>query len=259
VAALAAWHVWPSGGLELTKGWGALGRMLGALATPDLSAASLGKALASTAIPLSMAFLGTLLGALAAGVIALPASSSFQMRSADFTGEAGSFFTSVARALVLLAARGAALVARAVPEVLWAMLLVSAFRLGTLPGMLALAIHSTGLLARLFTESVDGVSLSTLEVTYGSSGSRAKTFLYGAVPSVAQEWLANAFLQFESNVRAAIVLGIVGVGGLGFLFSFEFEFFRYQRAGTYLLLMVALAISLDRLSRSLGWVRVRTQ
>jgi phosphonate transport system permease protein len=134
---------------------------------------------------------------------------------------------------------------------------VSAFRLGSLPGMLALAVHSTGLLARLFTESVDGVARSTLEVTFGASASRAKTFLYGAIPSVAQEWLANAFLQFESNVRAAIVLGIVGVGGLGFLFSFEFEFFRYHRAGTYLMLMVALAISLDRLSRLLGWVRVR--
>lgn len=92
---------------------------------------------------------------------------------------------------------------------------------------------------------------------HAASGSRARTFLYGAVPAVAPEWLAYAFYQFESNVRAEVVLGIVGAGGLGFLFSFEFEFFRLERAATYLVVMVLLAVLLDRLSRHLGLARGR--
>src|SRR5262249_16843469 len=80
---------------------------------------------------------------------------------------------------------------------------------------------------------------------------------YGAVPTVLPEWMANVFFQFESNVRTAVVLGIVGVGGLGFLFGFEFEFFRYRRAATYLLVMVALAAGLDPLSRHLGLAPLR--
>jgi phosphonate transport system permease protein len=109
----------------------------------------------------------------------------------------------------------------------------------------------------VFAESVDALPVRTLEVVHAASGSRARTFLYGALPAVAPEWLAYTFYQFESNVRAGVVLGIVGVGGLGFLFSFEFEFFRLERAATYLLVMVALAVSLDRLSRRLGLARGR--
>ena len=100
--------------------------------------------------------------------------------------------------------------------------------------------------------------LRTLEVVHAAAGSRSKTFLYGAAPrACSRSGWPTSFFQFESNVRTAVVLGIVGVGGLGFLFSFEFEFFHYRRAATYLLVMVALAAGLDRLSRWLGVARVR--
>lgn len=257
--AWATLHVWGGQGRSWNlDGWHSAGRMLFQLSRPDLSWDSLGRALGSAAIPLSMAFLGTTLAALLAGLFAYPASWSFQVEAREFTGERRTLSHRMARCLLLVSTRAAALLLRAIPEVLWAMLLVSVLRLGSLPGMLALALHSAGLLARLFTESIDAVPVRTLEVTFAASGSRIKTFLYGAVPVAAHEWLANVFLQFESNVRAAIVLGMVGVGGLGFLFSFEFEFFRYHRAGTYLLIMVALAVSLDRLSRFLGFARIRT-
>ena len=226
------------------------------LLRPDLSV--LGRAVSSAAIPLSMAFLGTLLAAVVAAVLAYPASWTFQVLSGLFTGEAARPGTVAARAAALVGARALGVLGRSVPEVFWAMLLVSFFGLGTLPGMLALAVHSTGLLVRLFAEAVDAVPLRTLEVVHAAAGSRPKTFLYAAAPPVLPEWLANVFFQFESNVRTAVVLGIVGVGGLGFLFSFEFEFFHYRRAATYLLVMVALATALDRLSRRLGLAYVRT-
>jgi phosphonate transport system permease protein len=227
-------------------------RMLSGVLSPDLSPARVLRALGSAGLPLSMAFLGTLLAAAGAAFAAYLSSSRFQLHEESFTGRRAK--RRLRRVLVVASVRGLAVLSRGVPDVFWAMLLVSVFRLGPLPGMLALALHSFGLLARIFAESIDGLPPRPLEVLYGTSGSRIKTYLYGAVPGVLPEWIANTFFQFEANVRAAVVLGIVGVGGLGFLFSFEFEFFHFSRAGTYLLVMVALATVLDRLSRRLGLV-----
>ena len=253
----AAWRLSPSfaGALDAQR-WRASRAAFGDLLRPDLSV--LGRALESAAVPLSMAFLGTLVAAVLAAALAYPGSWTFQVLSGFFTGEPASPRTRVARGAALALARTAGVLSRSIPEVFWAMLLVSFFGLGTLPGMLALAVHSTGLLVRLFAEGVDAVPLGTLEAVHAAAGSRPKTFLYGAVPTVLPEWVANVFFQFESNVRTAVVLGIVGVGGLGFLFSFEFEFFHFRRAATYLLVMVALAAGLDRLSRRLGLARART-
>ncbi len=139
----------------------------------------------------------------------------------------------------------------------WALLLVSFFRHGTLPGMLALALHSGGILLRLFAESADGVPARSLEVVHVLSGSRAKTYAYGVLPRVAPHWIANGFFQLESNVRTGIVLGIVGAAGLGFQFKYAFSWFHYREAGTYLMLMVGFALLLDRLSRLLGFARAR--
>jgi phosphonate transport system permease protein len=257
--ALIAWSVWRLSpgldGLLAAERWAEMGHRFGDLLRPDIRV--LGGALASAAVPLSMAWLGTLLASTLAAVLTFGASRTFQVQAMSFTGDAPSTAESATRQACLVSARGVAAVTRAIPEVFWAILLVSFFHLGTLPGMLALAVHSTGILARVFAESVDALPARTLEVVHAASGSRLRTFLYGAVPAVAPEWLAYTFYQFESNVRAGVVLGIVGVGGLGFLFSFEFEFFRLQRAATYLLVMVAVAVLLDRLSRHLGLARGR--
>jgi phosphonate transport system permease protein len=257
--ALVAWSAWRLGpGLEgalAAERWAAVGDRFGGLLRPDLRV--LGRALASAAVPLSMAWLGTALAVAFAAALAYGASRTFQTRAAALTGDPPSAARNAIRHAGLVSARGVAVVTRAIPEVFWAILLVSFFHLGTLPGMLALALHSTGVLARVFAESVDALPVRTLEVVHAASGSRARTFLYGAVPAVAPEWLAYAFYQFESNVRAGVVLGIVGAGGLGFRFSFEFEFFRLERAATYLVVMVLLAVLLDRLSRRLGLARGR--
>ncbi|MCC6672893.1 MAG: ABC transporter permease subunit [Planctomycetes bacterium] len=249
----AAW--W--GNQSLEDRWQSTVQLFGGLLAPDLSL--LPRAFESAVVPLSMAFLGTLLAALGAAVLAYPASATFQLLDAGFTGERISGARRAVRAVLLAAARGVAIVSRSVPDVFWALLLVSFFRLGTMPGMVALAIHSLGLLIRLFAEGADAVPLRRLEVVHAASGSRAKTYLYGAIPPCASHWVANTFFQFESNVRSGIVLGIVGVQGLGFLFTATFEWFRMDQAGTYLLVMVLLSLGLDRLSRVLGLARARIQ
>ncbi len=221
--------------------WERLGeaqRIFGDLLSPDLG--YLGQGLAASGVTLSMAIIATFLATLAAAFLAAPASR--------ILGHSAWLGTAL---------RFAATVSRTIPEVFWALLLVSFLRHGSLPGMLALALHSGGLLLRLFAESADAIPSRQLDAVRDASASRAKTFVYAVLPRVAPHWIANAFFQLESNLRTSIVLGIVGAAGLGFQFKYAFEWFRFREAGTYLILMVGFAFLLDRLSRSLGFARAR--
>jgi len=120
---------------------------------------------------------------------------------------------------------------------------------GVLAGTLAIGLHSMGLLLRVFSESVDNLPYRKFE--QAPTGSRLSCFATVAAPMCWRDWLTYGFFPFEANVRMAVVLGLVGVGGLGFQFSFNFEWFRFEQASTYLLVMIALTIIIDRLSRVL--------
>ncbi|MDX9886191.1 PhnE/PtxC family ABC transporter permease [Thauera sp.] len=208
----------------------------------------------STAIPLAIAVVGTVLGVGAAILLTYPHSASFQRHAARFSGETPAPGQRALRMLQLVAARATAVVARGVPEVMWAFLCIAFFGPGLVAGTLAIALHTLGVLTRVFGEAVDNLPLRRFEPTCGAS--RAATYGVVAVPLVWRDWMTYSFFQFESNVRAAVVLGLIGVGGLGFQFSFNFEWFRFERAGTYLVMIVLLTVLIDRGSRRLKLSRV---
>lgn len=208
----------------------------------------------SAVIPLAIAVVGTVLGVAAAILLTYPHSASFQRHAARFSGETPAPWQRGLRALQLAAARATAVIARGVPEVMWAFLCIAFFGPGLVAGTLAIALHTLGVLTRVFGEAVDNQPLHRFEPTCGAS--RMTTYGLVAVPRVWRDWMTYSFFQFESNVRAAVVLGLIGVGGLGFQFSFNFEWFRFERAGTYLLMIVLLTVLIDRGSRSLKLSRV---
>ena len=86
-------------------------------------------------------------------------------------------------------------------------------------------------------------------------GSRLATYSYAAIPSAKRDWITYSFLQFESNVRAGVVLGMIGTMGLGFKFLQSFTFDNYHRAGTFLLVIILLTVVIDRISRLLKVTR----
>lgn len=208
----------------------------------------------SAAVPLAIAVVGTVLGVAAAILLTYPHSATFQFLSARFTGEAVSRWRSGRRAAQLVAARGIAMIARGVPEVMWAFLFIAFFGPGLVAGTMAIAAHTLGVLTRVFGEAVDNQPLRHFEPACGAS--RRMTYAMVAVPRVWRDWMTYAFFQFESNVRAAVVLGLIGVGGLGFQFNFNFEWFRFERAGTYLIVMILLTVLIDRSARLLNLSRV---
>jgi phosphonate transport system permease protein len=208
----------------------------------------------SAAVPLAIAVVGTVLGVAAAILLTYPHSASFQLHAARFSGETPAPWLRALRALQLAAARATAVIARGVPEVMWAFLCIAFFGPGLVAGTLAIALHTLGVMTRVFGEAVDNLPLRRFEPSCGAS--RAVTYGVVAVPLVWRDWMTYSFFQFESNMRAAVVLGLIGVGGLGFQFSFNFEWFRFERAGTYLVMIVLLTVAIDRGSRLLKLSRV---
>jgi phosphonate transport system permease protein len=208
----------------------------------------------SSAVPLAMAIVGTLLGVLAAIALTYPHTLAFMLESGQFTGERPPLWVRALRIAQLVVARMSGLISRGVPEVMWAFLFIAFFGPGLLAGTIAIAIHSMGVLVRVFSESVDNIPYRRFEQSF--MGSRMACFGYVAAPISWRDWMTYSFFQFETNVRTAVVLGIIGVGGLGFFFTFNFEWFRYEKASTHLLMIIALTIIIDRTSRLLKLSRV---
>ncbi len=228
--------------------WAWIGEQLSALLRPDLSAPALREALSQARVPLALGLLGTLGAYGAAAALAYPGSVAFQLEPERFSGERVAPLARALRGGRLVAARTLALLARAVPEVAWVLLLSTALHLGTLAGVLAIALHSSGVLARVFVETVDNLPYRRLEPAF--QGSRLATFLYAAVPPSLGSWLTYALFQLEVNVRMSLVLGVLGLGGLGDRFHTAVTFWNLRRAGTFLIAMVLLTVLIDRLSRA---------
>lgn len=208
----------------------------------------------SSAVPLAMAIVGTLLGVLGAIILTYPHTLAFMLESSQFSGETPPWWARVWRLGQTITARGIGLVARGTPDVMWAFLFIAFFGPGLVAGTVAIAIHSLGVLVRVFSETVDNIPYRRFEQSF--MGSRLTCYGYTAAPICWRDWMTYSFFQFESNVRTAVVFGIVGVKGLGFYFSFNFEWFRLERAATYLLMIIALTIVIDRLSRILKLSRI---
>ncbi|GAB4142033.1 MAG: hypothetical protein Fur0037_09050 [Planctomycetota bacterium] len=235
--------------------WGFAASYFGGLAIPDLSPPTLLSALSEARIPLALGVIATAAAVLAAAVLALPASVSFQLEPHRHTG-ARRGLPVIAAAWVLVACtRGLCLVLRGIPEVAWVLVLSIFFRQGITPCALAIALHGTGVLARVFTEAVDDIPHERLGRVPGSRA--AQTYLYAAIPSAWPTWKTYSFFQFEVNVRTGVVLGWVGAGGLGDKFDSNRQWLHLHEASTYLWSMILLTVAIDRLSRRLQLRRIR--
>ena len=224
------------------------------LFVPSWSMDTWWQVLCGATVPIAIGVLATVGGGLLAAILVYPASISMQLASQHFTGERVARVARVARIAAVVLSRGIALVMRGIPEVAWLIMLAVFFRLGVTSCIVAVALHTAGVLHRVFTESVDDVSYRQLERV---GAGRSRTFLYGALPRVWATWRTYGFFQFEVNMRIGIALGIVGAGGLGLSFRNHLEFRQHEEAAAFLWGMILLTIAVDRLSRWLQLSRNR--
>ncbi|MGE5471603.1 MAG: phosphonate ABC transporter, permease protein PhnE [Bacteroidota bacterium] len=202
-----------------------IGQFVAGFLPPDLGPEWLGKVIKGSWETLAISVISTLLAAIAGLLLALPKQR-------------------LPCAFILNALRS-------VPELVWATITVLAVGLGPFAGVLALALHTAGVLGRLYAEALDNAPpqpAGALRLA-GASGSLA--FLYGTLPEVMPQLIAYTLYRWEMNIRMAAILGFIGAGGLGQLLYFELSLFHHAQAATVIIAMLLLSIAVDQSSARL--------
>ncbi len=210
----------------------AAAEMLGFLLTffpPELSSAFLARIVVGMLETLAVSAVGTLCAAVLGFGLALPASGLY-----------GDALRTLSRLLLNLL--------RSIPELVWATLTVLAVGLGPFAGTLALALHTAGVLGRLFAEALENAPRTPARALMEKGTPAALVFVYGTLPCVWPQFLAYILYRWETNIRAAAILGFVGAGGLGQMLYFELSLFHMPQACTVIIAMLSLAAVVDTAS-----------
>jgi phosphonate transport system permease protein len=213
-----------------------MAKFVGELLHPEMGSVFLGKVLTAALETLAMSALGTMLAAVLGLALALPASKVHAQDPARWRS---------ATRLLLNALRST-------PELVWAVLLLIAVGLGPFAGTLALGLHTSGVLGRLFAEAIENAPPSAAFALRIRGVGEGRVFLYATLPQVLPQLLSYTLYRWENNIRAAAVLGVVGAGGLGQMLAFHMGLFQMGETSTVLLAMLMLVALVDGLSY---WVR----
>ena len=180
---------------------------------------------------LLMAYVGTLLGGCAALALCFLASKNITPNNT-----------------VVFATRRFLEFSRTVPEMVFALIFVVAFSLGPLPGILALAIHTTGALGKLFAEVVENIDMKPVDGVISTGGTWLHKVRFAVLPQVASNFASYALLRFEINVRGAAVLGFVGAGGIGQTLLEVIRKFYYADISALLVMIIATVMLIDAIT-----------
>jgi phosphonate transport system permease protein len=137
---------------------------------------------------------------------------------------------------------------RGLPEIVQLLLLIAIFGLGVIPGLIALSLSSIGMLAKLLADAIEEIEPHMLEAVAGTGATSSQVIRYAVIPQILPALFANGLFRFEFNVRAGVILGAVGGGGIGYVMSTAMGSLDYQRACMATLLTLALVFSAERVS-----------
>ncbi|TCP11089.1 phosphonate transport system permease protein [Crenobacter luteus] len=220
----------------LAPGWqgfefAALPRFAAEFFPPDTDAATLAELARGTLETLAISLLGSAIAFFGGALLAVPAAGRF-----------GAPARAAARLLLNLL--------RGVPDLMWAALAVLAVGLGPAAGVLALALHTSGVLGRLFAETLENAPREPETALVALGAGRVAAFVHGLLPQVIAQWLAYTLYRWENNIRIAAVLGIVGAGGLGQQLYLALSLFQQQAAASVIVAMLLLSWGVEQISRA---------
>ena len=142
---------------------------------------------------------------------------------------------------------------RTVPDIVFALIFVVAFGLGALPGVLAITLHTTGTLGKLFAEVIENIDMRPVEGVQGTGGTWLSQIRFGVLPQVLSNFASYALLRFEINVRGAAVIGFVGAGGIGQELIVAIRKFYYSDVSAILLMLLVCVMAIDYGSEKLRY------
>ena len=136
---------------------------------------------------------------------------------------------------------------RAVPELIWAMIVIFIFKPGIFPGAIALFLHNFGILGKLCTEVVEDLDLRPIRNLSSSGANTGQLLIYGVVPMVIPKFITFILYRWEGIIRTTIVVGVVGAGGLGQQFKLSMSWFKYTEITQLLVCYLLLVVMADLL------------
>ncbi len=222
----------------VTRGYN-MGRILEGFLHPDLSI--LGQAdspFPEGLVPhyilqtLATAVLGTTIGCVIAIPVSFLAARNLMRRNPLGTG-------------IYFTVRTVMSIVRSTPTLFWGLLFVAAISIGPFPGVLAISIFTFGLMSKLFSEAIEAIDWGQVEALTATGANPLQVILHGVVPQVTPYMIAHLLYTFEVNVHSATVLGLVGAGGIGFLFMQYINFFQYDKEATVLILVILMTMAID--------------
>jgi len=231
-AVLGSWwwlrQGWPNDAFDFAS----LGHFAVEFFPPAHDAALLSSAAHGILETLAMSLLGSALAFVGGALLAVPAAGRF-----------GATLKALSRLLLNLL--------RGVPDLMWAALAVLAVGLGPAAGVLALTLHTAGVLGRLFAETLENAAPEPERALLAAGAGRFAAFAYGQLPQVLAQWVAYTLYRWENNIRIATVLGIVGAGGIGTQLYLALSLFQQTTAATLIIAMLLLSWAVEALSRAL--------
>jgi phosphonate transport system permease protein len=145
-------------------------------------------------------------------------------------------------------------VLRAIPDLIMGIVFVAAVGFGALPGVLALGLHSVGMVAKFFAEAIERASPAPIEAARAVGAKPAQVIIYGVLPQVLSQLADVSIYRWEYNFRASTVLGLVGAGGIGFELIAALRTLEYRQVAAIMVVILATVTIVDGIS---GWLRAR--
>lgn len=258
LAVLAGVFVWSYQGSNIDlgllfsrEGGGAILEYVERLFPPDLSAKVLNEAFVGAWETFAISLMGTLLAVFIALTLVFFGSRNLVYAGLLYEMEARRGFRRGLGLSAFLLARGILNFLRTVPEMLWALIFVFIVGLGPFPGVLALGVHTGGVLGKLFAEVLEDVDLGPIESLQSTGANKLQIVLYGILPQVLPQFVSYTLYRWEVSIRVAAVLGFVGAGGLGQRIHIAISLFLEHQLLTLLLVLYVLVTVVDFFSASL--------
>ena len=222
--------------VETGESWG-VGGAAQWVATAVFGEGYTGKLLETIAI----AVWGTLLAVL----LALPASVLASEQSLSILFSGGRWHHRFGRWVGRFVMRRGFDVSRGFNEIVLAMIFVAVLGLGPLPGVLALLIHTYGVLGKVFSEAIDTIDAKPVEGVLASGAGSTQVVSFAVLPQIMPYVVSQSLLRFESNVRGATILGVVGAGGIGQMLMDKFGAFEFREVATMMIIIIAVVTLID--------------
>ncbi|WP_236686953.1 phosphonate ABC transporter, permease protein PhnE [Ornithinibacillus contaminans] len=140
---------------------------------------------------------------------------------------------------------------RTIPDIVLAVIFVGLFGIGLFPGILALIVFSLGILAKLISETIEAVDMNPLEAMRASGAGTLQMIYYGLIPQVMPQYTSLVLYVFEINIRASVVLGYVGAGGIGLVLNQQIGFYNYPNAMAIIIMIFVVVIIIEYISNKL--------